>query len=914
MEVLLLGPLEVRAAGRLVPLGGPRQRSVLAALTADVGAAVPAEALIDRVWGQDPPPRARHALHAYITRLRRLLPSETEDAPRVVRRSGGYALDLEPRRVDLWRFRHLVARSRERTCADRDRVTLLTEALDLWRGAPLGDLRTDWAARVRETWQQQYLEAVVTWAQTCLRLDGAEAVTGRLTDLVAAHPTVEPLVATLMRALQATGRSAEALERYDRVRRLLRAELGTEPGPELRRAYDALIAADAPDGSLARPAPRQLPAPPRLFTGRVDELAELDRGGGDPTTALTVISGMAGVGKTALALHWAHRVADRFPDGQLYVNLRGFDASGTPTAPATAIRRFLDALHVPPQRVPVDLDAQQALYRTMLAGRRLLLVLDNARDADQVRPLLPGAPGCLTVVTSRHRLAGLVATEAAHPLFLDVLSPADARDLLARRLGADRIATDPDAADKIVAHCARLPLALAIAAARAATQATLALSSLAAALGDANRRLDALDTGDAAADVRAVFSWSYQQISPSAARLFRLVGLHPGPDISVAAATSMAGAAAPRTAALLAELTQAHMLTETPAGRSSCHDLLRTYATDLADADEQALAIRRLLDHYLHTAYRAARVRHPTRRRFVPEEAVPGVVPEELADTEQALAWLTTEHQVLLAAVELASSTGHDRHAYQLAWCLNDFLDWRGHWSDWEANQRIAIAAARRLGDPIAQALAHRGMAGSHVRRGGYDAAYRHLRDALALLEEAGAVAERAEVHLNIAVVRGRAGAPADALDHALKCLRLSRVAGSQATEGHALETVAWAYLLLGEHRKAVTYCRRSLTHARLHGNREAAAASWDTLGQAHQHLGNHAEARTCHENALALCRALGNRYFEARALERLGDAHDAIGEPDAARQHWLWALAIFDELGNPEAAQVRAKLQPVGT
>jgi DNA-binding SARP family transcriptional activator/tetratricopeptide (TPR) repeat protein len=924
MELRLLGPVELRVAGRPVHAGGARQRSVLAALAVDVGGAVPAETLIDRVWGQAPPPRARHALHVYIARLRGLLqqaPAGTGPT-RVVHRAGGYLLDVSAECVDLHRFRRLADQARDRGCRDPRRVELLWRALELWHGPPLAELPGEWAARIRQGCQQEYLDAVLGWAQACLRVGDPGAVLPRLADLTGEHPMVESLAAAYMRALYAAGRPADALAHFRTLQRVLAEELGADPGPELRELHRQVLTADP---ALARPVappplpgrapvPRHLPAPPPGFTGRTRELAELDRLPGSARVAVAVITGMAGVGKTALALHWAHGAADRFPDGQLYVNLHGFDPGGTPTEPAAAVRGLLDGLGVPPQRIPAAPDAQAAQYRSLLAGRRLLVVLDNAREADQVRPLLPGAPGCLAVVTSRSRLTGLVATEGAHPLVLDLLSPMEARELLANRLGSGRMAAEPDAVEEIITRCARLPLALAITAARAATHPDLALSALVADMRTARGGLDAFDTGDALADVRAVFSCSYQRIGNGTARLFRLLGLHPGPDVSQPAAASLAGVPPGLVRPMLAELTRAHLLTEPAAGRYAFHDLLRAYAFELTSTcdagDERAAARQRMLDHYLHTAYTAARVLHPLRQRFVPEGPRPGITPEELTGDQQALAWLTTEHRVLLAVVRLAAATGHDRHTYQLAWCLTDFLDWRGHWRDWADTQEVAIQAARRLGDPVAQALAHRGMAGAHFRRGDYDSAYRHLRRALGLLDPPVAPAERAEVHVNLASVCARQGRHEEALGHARQALALYRAVGNRVGEGDALHAIGWTYALLGDHRQALSYGRQSLTNAQELGNQEGEAATWDSLGQAHQSLGDHAQAIVCYQHALELCRALGNRYYEASGLVHLGDVHHAAGDLPAARRLWQKALEILDELGHPDADQVRDKLR----
>jgi tetratricopeptide (TPR) repeat protein len=634
---------------------------------------------------------------------------------------------------------------------------------------------------------------------------------------------------------------------------------------------------------------------------------------------ITAIGGTAGIGKTALVVHWAHRVADRFPDGQLYVNLRGYDPGGQVMDPAEAVRRFLDALGVPPERIPADLDAQAALYRSHLSGRRMLIVLDNARDTAQVRPLLPGASTCLVLVTSRNQLAGLVAADGAHPITLDVLTPGEARELLARRLGATRVAAEPEAVEEIITCCVRLPLALAIVAARASAQPHVPLHFLAGELRDTGGRLTALSTtDDPYTDVRAVFSWSYHALSPDAARLFRLLGLHPGPDLAVPAAASLARLPASGVRPLLAELTRASLLAEHVPGRYTFHDLLRAYATDLThsiDPDQpRRAATHRMLDHYLHTAYTADRLLDPARDPITLTPPQPGVTPEHPADYQQALAWFTAEHAVLLAAVDHAAATGFDAHTWQLAWTLVTFLYRRGHWHDWAAAGRVAVAAAGRLADPTAQAHAHRNLANAYTRLGRFDDAHAQLRHALDLYHQAGDQVGQAHTHFNLSRLWERQGRPAQALDHARQALDLYRATGHQNGQADALNAVGWYHVLLGEHRQALTYCQQALTLHQELGDRYGQAATWDSLGYAHHHLSHHTPAITCYQRALGLYRDLGDRYNEATILTHLGDTHHAAGNPTAARDAWQQALTILDELDHPDAEQVRAKLATLDT
>jgi tetratricopeptide (TPR) repeat protein/transcriptional regulator with XRE-family HTH domain len=689
---------------------------------------------------------------------------------------------------------------------------------------------------------------------------------------------------------------------------------------------DQFCSAAHPPPAAATPraltTPAQLPTDVAGFAGRISALRQLDAlldaDAGQPTAVVvTAIAGTAGVGKTSLAVHWAHRVAGRFPDGQLYINLRGFDPSGTVMAPAEAIRRFLDALAVPPQRIPADPGAQADLYRTLLADKRMLVVLDNARDPEQVRPLLPGAPGCLVLVTSRNRLTGLIAAEGAHPLPLDLLTVGEARDLLTRRLGPTRVTAEPDAIDELITRCARLPLAMAIVAATAATHPHLPLAALAGQLRDSRDRLDALSTGDTpATDVRAVFSWSYQALTENAARLFRLLGLHPGPDISTAAAASLAAHPIDRVRPLLNELAHAHLISEHTPGRYTLHDLLRAYAAELAhriDPDQQRQAAsHRTLDHYLHTAHTAVLLLSPTRDPLVLPPPQLGATPEHPATHDQAMAWFTAEHAVLLAAAEHAAAKGFDTHTWQLAWTLYDFLDRRGLWHDWAAIGRVGVAAAGRLANPTAQALTHRILARAYNRLGCLDDAHTQLSRALDLFGRAGDLTGQAHTHHTLANVRERQGRYAEALDHARQALDLFGRAGDRAGQASALNGVGWHHALLGDHQQALSCCQQALTLLQESGDRRGQAATWDSLGYAHHHLGHHDDAATCFQHALDLVRDLGDRSNEAGVLTRLGDTHHAAGDPIAAGTAWQQALDIFDQLDHPDADQVRTKLHNI--
>ncbi len=683
-------------------------------------------------------------------------------------------------------------------------------------------------------------------------------------------------------------------------------------------------AGERPSTGNAAPGPRrtipaQLPADVRSFTGRTAELARLDelsaRAAAADTTgaAIAVLSGTAGVGKTALAVHWAQRTRHRFPDGQLYVDLRGFDEGSSPVLPSEAVRRFLDAFEVPPHQVPHSFEAQVGLYRSLIAGRRVLVVLDNARDAEQARPLLPGAPGCLAVVTSRNRLSGLVA-ETAHPVAVDLLTTDEARELLTRRLGADRVAREPGAVDEIITACARLPLALAVVAARAASHPTFGLAALAAELHAAWGSLDTFAGTDPATDARAVFSWSYRQLSPAAARLFRLLGLHPGPDVAVPAAASLAALTSSQVRPLLAELSDAHLVAEHVPGRYTAHDLLRAYAAEQArDADAHDpcdAAVHRLLDHYVHTASAAARLLAPIRDPLPLAPPASGVRAEDLADQAQALAWFTAEHAVLLAVIDRTARTGEDLHTWQLASTLIDFLDWRGHWHDAVNTLGAALEAALRLGDPDKEALVHYLIAGPYIHLDRTADADTHLALALEQYRRSGDQAGQAHIHSAYSFVCEREGRLRDALEHTKLAGDLYRAAGHKQGQARALNNLGWDHAQLGDPAQSLVYCQQALHAYEELGSNLGQARTWDSLGYAHQHLGHHTEAISCYRRALELFRDLGNRWEEAVVLTHFGDAYDAAGDLESADTAWREGLVILEQLNHPDAEQLRTKLR----
>lgn len=665
--------------------------------------------------------------------------------------------------------------------------------------------------------------------------------------------------------------------------------------------------------------PRHLPPIGPHFSGRAAEFSALsaaaDRAGYGSGPLL--VTGMAGVGKTTLAVAWAHQVAHRYPDGQLYVNLRGFDPTGRAITAEQALRGFLEALGVPPRSIPQDLEAQVGLYRSLLAERHMLVLLDNARDAAQVRPLLPGTGTCQAVVTSRREMPGLLVAEGAFPLRLDVLPDADARQMLAGRVGRERIDAEPDAVDELIEVCGRLPIALAIVAARAASRPGFPLSAIVDETRGTLRGLDAFHTGDSDTDLRVLFSRSYADLDPDAARLFRLLGMHIGAHVGIDAAASLFGTAVRKVRPLLGELTRAHLVTEMDPGRYGFHDLLRAYALQSVHAVETAAqreaAQRRILDHYVRTAFSAAMLISPHR---VPIELAPmdqDVTPQRLRDRDEAMRWFAAERDVLLATIEHAAMAGYDAHTWQLGWTLADFLEKRGQFHDWIAVQQRAVAAARRLPDSNTLARNLIILGNACLFAGAFDEARHSLNEAIDTYRQLGDLAGQGRCEHTLGGVFERQGRYAEALECAGRALKLYQAAGDREGQARSHNAIGWCLSCLGEHDEAIVHCEQALRRYQELKDANGQAATWDSLGSAHQAQQRFSQALHCFGQALILVRDSGDRYNEARVLIHAGDASQGTGDGPAAQKAWRRALAILDDLdpdlGSPEAAQVRERL-----
>jgi DNA-binding SARP family transcriptional activator/Tfp pilus assembly protein PilF len=988
VDVGVLGPVKVRVGGRPLELGAPQTRAVLAVLLVRRGEVVSVDRLVDELWPSAPPPGARSLVHSHVSRIRRALRSSRlgeQAARRLVTRKPGYLLHLDDGELDLARFERLIVEARAAGQAgDSDRcVTAYRLAHRQWRGDPYADV------------PHTPLVAAEAIRLTSLRLSSLEErfdaelgaglhadVVAELTTLTAHHPLRERLVAQLMLALHRLGNTAEALALFERTRQRLADELGLDPGTALFEVHTAILRGDplaAPPAAAARtagavgvagpipgareplPEPRQLPPDVAGFTGRDSELVRLERAlagaGQQAPVVISAIQGPGGVGKSALAVHAAHQLADRFPDGVLYVDLHGATAGLSPLEPLEVLGRFLRALGTDPAAVPTGLEEAAALFRSQVAGRRLLVVLDNALDAAQVAPLLPASPGCGVLVTSRRTLAGL---EGARHLHLDVLPAAEAVTLLAQLAGGDRVAAEPEAATEVARLCGRLPLALRIAGARLAARPTWPVSALSGRLADAQRRLDELELAEAG--VRASFAVSHQQLAASADPLdraasdaFGLLGVLDGPEAGVPVAARLLDVAEDAAERILERLVDAHLL-ETPApGRYRMHDLLRLYAREHAarhhsDA-ERAAALTRAFHFYVATTWHTLSLLRPGDRRLALVDHRWSKGGLELADDQAALAWLEAERANLLAAVRQAAASPDvpDAVPIQLAHALQGFFWIRNYWQDWAQVNQTALAVARGSGDRAAEAQALNNLGVVHWRQGQYAQALACNQRSLAIFRELGDRRGQGASLSNLGIAAERQGRYDEALAYYRESLAIGREAGVRRAESVTLNNLGMLHERQGRYEEALAYHQQSLEIAREQGEHHAEAISLSNLGMVYERLGQdelalarqhqalaiyrelgdrrgqayclnrlgtvlarqgrREEAIARQQEALALYQAVGDSYGQAETLRELGVTLRALGRHEEARAAWSEAVAVFEKLQTPDAEEVRALL-----
>jgi DNA-binding SARP family transcriptional activator/Tfp pilus assembly protein PilF len=912
VEFGVLGPVQARMAGEVIGTGYPRQRAVLAVLLLDLGRVVPVQVLIDRVWGEDPPASVRNVLYGYVGRLRAVLARAADPDVTLVRDHGGYVLRAQPWQVDLWRFRRLVTEAEHGSGDDGHGVALLRQALELWRGPALAGTQSPWLDAMGRTLEAERFAAELDLNEIRLRRGEHRTLAPELASQVAARPADERLTGQLMLALWRSGRPAEALRCFEQARNYLEQELGADPGPQLRALHQQILreaddlALPGQDRRHAVCVPRELPADVPAFTGRVTELGQLDQllrpagdGQGVSAAVISAVSGTAGVGKTALALHWAHRAVPVFPDGQLYADLRGYDVA-QPLAPAEVLAGFLRALGVASPDIPPGLDERAARFRSLLAGKRVLVLLDNVSSAEQVRLLLPGAPACVTIVTSRDSLAGLVARAGAARLEVGLLPLADAVSLL-RDLIGPRAAADPDSVTELAGLCARLPLALRVAAELAAARQQAALAGLVAELADQQRRLDLLDAaGDPHTAVRAVFSWSYRNLAPAAAKAFRLIGLHPGITFDGDAAAALAGAGRAQAGELMHILSRAHLVQPAGPSRYVMHDLLRAYARELAaGAGETDEALDRLLGYYLYAAATAMDVILPGERSYRPRAAAPPASVPSLTGPDAARQWLDSERAAMVALIRYTAEHGWRGQAAQLAVTLFRYLDYGGHWSEGAIIHELASRAARQAGDHATEAEALNNLGVTELRQGHYQqAATRHSR-ALALSRQAGDRRGAARALNNLGLICYQQGAYAKAAGQYRQALSACRELGDQGGAAGVLGNLAMIDQRQGRHEQAAGHARQALELFRQTGNRDGEATLLGMLADSAQQLGYYLKAAGYLQQALELFRQTGNRDGEASALDSLAALDQQKGQYQQAAGHLRQALKLFRDTGN---------------
>ncbi len=905
MEFRLLGGIEALVDGRQVDLGPARQRSVLAALLMDLDRTVPADQLVQRVWADAPPQRAKDTLYSYLSRLRRQLPCDIERLP------GGYALTADAHAVDVHRFRDLLASARAET-DDTAALTAYEEALSLWRGEPFAGADTPWFNAGREALDKERLAAELDCTDLRLRLGRHAALQAELSARCAAHPLDERMAAQYMLALYRCGRQADALAHYRRVRELLREELGVDPGEQLQRLHEAILSADsslaAPDpapsstsvsaSASAAPQPAwsvqsQLPLDVTGFVGRaalVRRLEELLTASAAPPV---VLSGSPGVGKTALAVHLGHRLRPAFPDGQWYVRLLG--TGDRPRPPSEVLAALLRASGHDPAAIPETVDDRAAAFRSRAADRRVLLVLDDAADAEQIRPLLPGTAKAAVLITSRSELRGLTASHAARTVPLDVLDPAEAHHLLTGALGEQRVRAEPEAAERLAELCARLPLALRIASANLAARPGRSLSAYAADLSGEGRLAKLSIAGDRQAAVRTAFDHSHATLAPAAARLFGLLGLHPGADFSAEAAAALHDGEVYATEDLLDELVTAGLVQRTAADRFQFHDLLRLYAAECAAADpDRAAAWRRLCDWYLATADAATAFDYAAMLQLPRERAPSG----RFADRHEASRWLDEERANLVCVITRAAGEGPAPTAWLLADQLRMYFYYRQHHAEWETAATTGLRAAVDAEDVLAEAAMRLSLGSLAQDAADFDAALGHFHRARQAYRDSGHDPGEAAVSANLGIQYGLRGEVTQGIGHLLRSIEVYRGLGMPAQLCTVLEITGQFHTYTGELEQALALTTESIETSSQRAQTVATISPLTRRAIVLHGLGRYADALADADEAVRLCREHSKRHDEAATYEILARIHRDLGRPDLARTHALHALEAARKFG----------------
>lgn len=910
----ILGPLKVTRDGVALTLSKGRTAVLCAVLALTPGETVGVDVLAGRIWGEELPQSVRSSLQNLVVRLRR---SVGPGAIATV--TGGYRLDIDPDHVDLMRFRGLVTQAADADEPGKAR-TLLSEALRLWRGEPLVDLRSE--ALAREV-LPSLIEERLAAQQRRIGLDLAAGDYGRviveLQELTRQYPLRESLWYQLIAAMAGAGRPAEAIQVYHHVRMQLAEELGVGPSPDLQEMYQRLLRMDdsaavaeehSPSASGAggqgddhRAARNELPGDIPDFAGRRAELRQLFDAlphglAHADAVSVSVIDGMAGIGKTALAVHAAHRLADHYPDGRLFLDLHGYTPGREPVSPAAALEALLRSVGVPAELIPDAQDERAALWRAQISGRRVLIVLDNAATSAQVRPLLPGGRDCLTLITSRRRLTDL---ETAHTLSLDVLPSSDATALFAGLVGDARAAAEPDAVADVVNLCGHLPLAIRIAGGRLRSRPSWTVGYLSRRLREGRAQLEELAAGDRS--VIVAFTLSYEQLTADQQRLFRLLGLFPGTDFDAYLAAAAADIGLSHAGRLLEDLVDVHLLEQSAPGRYRFHDLVRHYGSRTANRIEpeasQRAAVGRILDYYLYVASRAGGHIDPAYRPIAgPLADPPGDAPA-IRDQAEALAWCQMEYANLIGAVTYAADHDWPEHAWRLPHALWRFF-YRHHYiQDWIATHQLALIAAGRLHNTYAQAETLKALGIACWRVGRHVDADDYLRQAIALFGKAGDRYGEADSLNFLGYVCERLGRYDEAIEDSEQALAYFRTAGDRAGQARSLNNLGVVYRRLGRYNEAVDYYQQAIGHSRDIGDRWSEAGSLNNLGVVLEQLSRYGEAIRHYDEALAYFSEVGSRWSEARILNNLGNSFRNLGVSERAISYHQRALLLMRDIGD---------------
>ncbi|WP_327088666.1 tetratricopeptide repeat protein [Nonomuraea sp. NBC_01738] len=926
LRFAVLGPVRAWRNGQEVDLGTPLQRSILGMLLLREGRAVTPTEMIDAVWGEEAPPRALGALRTYVSRLRTVLEPDrpARSRPELLTSVGrGYALRLPEGSLDLTRFERGIAEAEQARRSGRlaEAAESMRAALTLFEGEPLAGAVGPYAEHQRDRLIERRISVVETLMDVDLELGNHAAIVSELIALTADHPLRERLRAHLMLALYRCGRQGDALQVFTDTRQALIDELGIEPGPELTALHHRILAADpalavaavqepvqepAPDDEEAAhelPRPAQLPAAVNDFTGRKEIAGRLrtllSAQSATEGVPIAAICGIGGVGKTALAVHVAHSADDLFPDGQLYADLRGYTDEAT--APASALGAFLRALGIPPDVIPEGLSERSALYRSLLAERRILVLLDNARDARQVSPLLPGTPGCAAIVTSRVKLSDL---PAARLIDLDVMEPDEALNLFATVAGPERVAAEHGAAMDVVAACGFLPLAVRIVAARLAARPSWTVASLVPRLADEQRRLDELRVGNLA--VEATFALGYGQLESAQARAFRLLSLPNGPDISTGAAAAVLSMSTFEAEDLLESLVDASLLEAPAPGRYRFHDLLKLFARRALEKSERpqarTMALRRLLGFYLASAQSAHRLAYEG--SMISDNLVVVGSGRTFSSADDAVAWLIAEGDALFAAINQAATASRTAEqllpAADLLVAMEPLLESGTHTREFDQGTRAVLATAKRIGDAAGE-LRARYVLGRVLFAGNrLTEAEQHFRAVHELSEAQRSKIVTGEVLNALAVVVGRQRRHTEALGWFEAATEFYRENGVPAGEALVLSYSARDHLGLGRPEDAIAAAEKGLAIFTEIGSGAGTARARYHLGIVLSRVGRLTEAVHHHAECLAFFRASRQRVWEQRVCSRLAETFIAAERyPDAVR-HAEQALVVSREIGHP--------------